>query len=153
MERQKNGYELHHIDETLKVNDKERYYKWNIEDLIMLTSSEHHRLHATGKAYTKGYHHSEETKKKISDAMKGENNPFYGKHHTEETKEKLKGENNPMYGKQHTDESRKKMSEARKGTRFTEEHKRKIAEALKSHVGWHYWTNGVEIKCSVECPR
>lgn len=38
-----------------------------------------------------GKHHSEETRKKLSEANKGENNPFYGKHHTEETKKKISG--------------------------------------------------------------
>ena len=37
----------------------------------------------------KGKLHTEEWKKKHSDAMKGENNPFYGKHHSDETKKKL----------------------------------------------------------------
>ena len=32
--------------------------------------------------------HTEEEKRKISESMKGEKNPFYGKHHTEETKKK-----------------------------------------------------------------
>ena len=52
---------------------------------------------------------NEETKKKISNSLKGkfagEKNPFYGKKHSEETKDKIrkntntKGKNNPMYGK------------------------------------------------------
>jgi group I intron endonuclease len=50
----------------------------------------------------------------------GEENPFYGKHHTEETKKKIsearKGkycrENNPNYGKRITEEQKKKISEA-----------------------------------------
>jgi hypothetical protein len=37
----------------------------------------------------KGTHHSEETKRKISDAHKGENHHNYGKHLSEETKRKL----------------------------------------------------------------
>lgn len=85
----------------------------------------------------------EETKRKISETMKekycGENNPMYGKHHSEETKIKLseinkdkhlseetrrkmsenhadfKGENHPMYGKHHSKKTRKKMSESHKG--------------------------------------
>ena len=43
--------------------------------------------------YWLGKHHSEETRKKLSDAHKGkqvgENNPFYGKHHSEESKKKM----------------------------------------------------------------
>ena len=75
----------------------------------------------------RGREWSEETRIKMSEALKGrfvgENNPFYGKHHTEECKKimsELKksmyvGENHPFYGKNHTEEAKKKMSEARKG--------------------------------------
>jgi len=39
----------------------------------------------------KGYHiHSKEYLEKLSELMKGKNHPFYGKHHTEETKEKIR---------------------------------------------------------------
>ena len=47
-----------------------------------------------GNTYTKGKKASEETKQKLSKMRKnkntGEENPFFGKHHTEETKEKLR---------------------------------------------------------------
>jgi group I intron endonuclease len=51
----------------------------------------------------KGRKPSEETKKKLSNLLKGKNNPFYGRHHTQETKEQISkkkigvcsGENNP----------------------------------------------------------
>ena len=36
-----------------------------------------------------GYTHSEETKKKMSDARKGKKSNMYGKHHTEETRRKI----------------------------------------------------------------
>ena len=38
----------------------------------------------------KGFCLSEETKKKISNALKGNKNPMYRKHHTEEAKEKIR---------------------------------------------------------------
>lgn len=45
--------------------------------------------------------------------VKGENNPWFGKHHSEETKAKLRamfsGKNNPFYGKTHSAETRKKI--------------------------------------------
>jgi hypothetical protein len=50
--------------------------------------------------------------------LSGENHPMYGKHHTEESIEKMKenhadfkGENNPFSGKKHTKESIEKMKE------------------------------------------
>lgn len=49
----------------------------------------------------------------------GEGNPFYGKHHSEVSKKKIsngrKGKPSPRKGKHHTDEAKKKMSEAHKG--------------------------------------
>ena len=79
-----------------------------------------------------GKHHSEETKRKISESIKGKNHPFFGTHRSEETKQKLReyhtglslseetkrkisesqhGEKNGMYGKTHSEEVRKKISE------------------------------------------
>lgn len=50
---------------------------------------------------------SEETKNKISQAVSGEKNGFYGKKHTDEVKEKQKiakkGNKNPFHGKKHTE--------------------------------------------------
>jgi hypothetical protein len=57
---------------------------------------------------------TEETKNKISQSLKGEKNPFYGKHHTEEAKRKLSESHK---GKYHTEETKRKMSESRKGKR------------------------------------
>lgn len=66
---------------------------------------------------------SEDQKEKISKLFSGKGNPFYGKHHTEETKKKISdnrkgktsGESHPMYGKHHLNESLIKMSENRQG--------------------------------------
>lgn len=53
-----------------------------------------------------------------SEAVKGDKNPFYGKTHTEETRQKLRenhadtsGENNGMFGRTHTPEVKQKLSE------------------------------------------
>lgn len=75
-----------------------------------------------------------ETKQKMSEAKKGSKNSFFGKHHSKETREKIRafakqrtpwnkgkkvpqqsGENNPFYGKSHTKETREKISKANKG--------------------------------------
>jgi hypothetical protein len=91
---------------------------------------------------------SEETKKKISDKLKGRQPTMLGRKHTEETKRKMsensKGEKNhnygkpsikPMLGKKHSDETKRKMSENNKGEKHpmygkthSEEAKRKISE-------------------------
>ena len=66
-----------------------------------------------------GYKHTDEHKKKLSEAHSGENNPLYGKTHSDETRKKMSeaksGENHPLYGKTHSDETRKKMSESSSG--------------------------------------
>ena len=69
----------------------------------------------------KNKHHCKETKRKMSEAKKGKDNPMYGK----------KGENHPMYGKHHTEETRKKLSKIHKGKILSEETKRKMSEARK----------------------
>jgi len=80
-----------------------------------------------------GKKRTKEVREKISKALSGENGSFYGKKHTKDAKEKIsranKGENNAMWGKPVSKKTRKKISKALKGRKFSEEHKRKIAEA------------------------
>lgn len=70
-----------------------------------------------------GLQHSEETKKKISEARKG-------KKLSEETKKRI---SEAKRGKHHpnSEETKKKISEAMKGHKVSEETKKKISEALK----------------------
>ena len=59
-----------------------------------------------------------------SDAVKGENNPFYNKHHSESTKKKISkimkekyvGKNHPFYGKHHSEKTKRKISKSLKGS-------------------------------------
>ena len=111
------------------------YYNVSPNELIFLTEYEHKSLHKN----MKGKHHSEETKKKMSEMQKRkivsetskEKNRLahLGKHHSEETKKKmsevrkgkkrpniskaLKGEKNGMFGKHHTEETKRKISETK----------------------------------------
>ena len=81
-----------------------------------------------------GIKHSEETKRKISEALKGENNPMHGKkgmyHLSEEAKLKL---SEAHKGKKLSEEHKLKISKARKGTKRSEETKRKMSEAMKGN--------------------
>jgi group I intron endonuclease len=70
----------------------------------------------------KGIKHSEELNKKMSELFSGENNPFYNRYHTEETKKLMSknhadftGENHPMFNKKHSEKSKQKMSISKKG--------------------------------------
>jgi group I intron endonuclease len=77
-----------------------------------------------------GKHHTEETKRKKSEAMKR----FYStKVWTDEERDKLRY----WKGKHHTEEQKRKMSESCKGINRgpkSEEHRRKIAETLKGNI-------------------
>lgn len=72
--------------------------------------------------------HSEETRKRISEANKGNKN-WLGKHHSLETIKKL---SEMQKGIPKSEETRRKMSEAGKGKVLSEEHKRKLSEAHKN---------------------
>ena len=74
-----------------------------------------------------GKHHTEETKRKISEAKKGENNPNYGKHLSEETKIKISKTNR---GKKLSDEHKIKISKSQKGKKLSEVTKKKLSEAM-----------------------
>lgn len=86
-----------------------------------------------------GRRHSEETRKKLRDAKRGNKNPMFGKETSEETKaklrEKLGGENNPFFRKQHPAATRKIMGEKSRsfhtGRKHSEATKEKISTALK----------------------
>jgi len=87
-------------------------------------------------------------KKIISDKLKGENHPNFGKHLKEETKIKLslknKGVNSPCYGKKLSEELKKRLSELaierhKNGINYDDTIKTKISNSLKE-----YYKNNTE---------
>ena len=99
-----------------------------------------------------------EIRKKMSKSKKGkykgENNPRYGKHHTDETKVKIskklegrknpehskrmKSENNPRYGKHHSEETKQKLSKTLKKSKKHKEamtNPQTIKKMSESHKG------------------
>ena len=94
---------IHHNDENPLNNEI-----WN---LIPMTPEEHNTLHHKGKTL------SEESKMKIRNSTLGEKNHFYGKHHSEETKQ-LISEKRKGKGQKHTDESKRQMSLKRNSTGY-----------------------------------
>ena len=127
--------------EQLKMHDM--YYNRPYYELIFLTPSEHRRLHTEGKNHPLfGKHIPYETRKKMSEAQKGEKNHFFGKHHSEETRRKISEVKKGKKRKPLTEETRRKISEAQKGKKrgpMSEEHRRKISEAVKRRFA--------EVKC------
>lgn len=169
------NWEVHHRLETHNSDGERRlvditadelkaldmYYNRPADELIFLTIYEHSRLHMKGK------HLSEETKKKIGAASKG-NKYALGYKHSEEAKNKIseamKGEKNSFYGRHHTEETKKKMSEARKGKHLgkdnpfygkthSEEFRKKIGEINKVRMkGMRFFNNGIINIRAKECP-
>ena len=77
---------------------------------------------------------SEETKKKLSEALKGRPSPMKGKHLSEEIRKKI---SEAHRGYHHSEETRKKLAELHKGKKLSEETKKKISEVKKGKPAWN----------------
>ena len=123
------------------------YYHRPASELIFLTVSEHSSLHDEGVNHPfYGKHHSDNARNKMSESRKG-------KPKTEEWRKRI-GESNK--GKKMSEEARRKVSEARKGKHLSEEHKKKLSEVNKGNTyakGMHWYNNGKENKYCYECPE
>lgn len=103
-----------------------------------------------GGSKLKGTSITEEHKQKISIASTGENNPMYGRTHTDETKKILSdigktkvGELNNFYGRNHTDETKKIFSQHAK-TRTGEKNPMYGRSAVtEQNLKWY--TNGSNV--------
>lgn len=92
-----------------------------------------------------GHKWTEESKQKSSNAKKGkylgENNPFYGKEHSDETKEKM---SKSHIGVKHSDESKKKISESQRSISGTKvSHKLNVNDVK---VIKEYLNKGIDYK-------
>lgn len=140
------GWHCHHrkgVDISVaELQALDMYYNRPSEELIFMKHSEHSSLHTP----------SDDVKNKMSEAKKGENNPMYGKHHTDEARGKMsevhKGKPTWSKGKHLSEEAKKKMREAHKN--MSEETKKKLSEAAK---GTHWFNNGKICIRAKECPE
>ena len=74
---------------------------------------------------------SDETRQKMSKSRMGELNPFYGKHHSAETWEKIR---TARKEKGVSKETRMKLSAVHKGIPKSQEHKDKLSKSLMGHT-------------------
>lgn len=75
---------------------------------------------------------SNEEHTKRSNAASGENNGMYGKHHTEEAKNRMsKNSRKSMLGKHHTEESKAKLSEAHKRDNLSDYTRQELSRTSK----------------------
>lgn len=122
-----------HMMSVMSKNEKrkyeitaEEYEEARIANAKMLSarmSGENNPMY--GKSAMYGKHHTEETKQKLSESKKGERNPMYG----------MSGEKAPSYGKKWSEEMRMKFLAANSGEKHfmygknhSEETKRKMRE-------------------------
>lgn len=111
--------------EQLKMHNM--YYHRPYYELIFLTPAEHRRIHNIGQ--------SEDTRNKRICSLNGHVVSDETKRKLSEATSKRVCEKNPWYGKHHSEESKKKMSESHKGKLKgipkSIEHRRKLSEAAK----------------------
>jgi hypothetical protein len=94
----------------MNVKDKTYYCKKCAAAISWMTA-----LYRSGNCVScshKGKIHSEEAKKRMSNARKGENHHYFGKHLSKEHREKLSKAN---VGKHPSEETRKKLSKSKRG--------------------------------------
>jgi group I intron endonuclease len=131
--------EQYFIDTCIREHGRESVY--NIQDTVAArhpVSEETRRKiseASKGNQYMLGKHHSDETKKKISEARTG-------KYLSDETREKIRqantGKNNPMLGKHMSEEHKEKLRQVNVGNQYrlgkktSEETKMKLSEAMKN---------------------
>ena len=142
------------VDSTMQdLIDWDIYYNRPADELILLTKSEHNRLHCEGKPSwnsgvklseeqkknMKGHKRSEKFKKNVSDKMKKYkwwNNGLVNKRSIEQPEGFVHGR---LYKQNLTDEMRKSISKRMKGNDWnkgkhrSEETKRKQSESMKEY--------------------
>ena len=88
-----------------------------------------------------GQRPSPEARRRLSEALKGENNPNFGKPHPADRRRKM---SEAHKGKTHSPETRKKLSEKNKGRKPTPQVRRKMSEAARGEKNPNY---GKRLSC------
>ena len=121
-------------EETRQKMSKSQLESWKQEERRIKQSESH-----------KGLKHTKESKKKQSDSIKDKwktdeyrnkmDNIMKSKEYRDKKSKSVTGENNPMYGKTHTDEARAKIGEAHKKENLSKETLLKLSESAKQRKG------------------
>lgn len=154
--REKYGTENFTTDILKECSTQEESNKWEMYYIKELNTKVPNGYNLTdGGEGSIGCVFSDERKKRLSEIMKGENNHFFGKHHTEETKrkiaekakgrkhteeakKKMKGRPSPNKGKHLSEETRQKLREFHLGMKASEETRKKISDANKGEKSYMY---------------
>lgn len=173
----KEHYIIHHLltkiypDEAgLKVAYSRIVYRYGYQKTLRMTARMYERAKAEHAKVMSDRTVTCETRRRMSESAKarcteewrqskseqmsqrtGEDNPFFGKKHSQETKDKigaankgrLKGNKNPMYGTTMSEEHKQKLRNVLMNREYPEEAKKKQSEAM-SKLKWV--TDGVNNK-------
>jgi hypothetical protein len=158
-----------------------KYGKENFKKEILYISQDNEENNIKEKEYIKFYNAVESdlfynlheggdggnNNEKISKSLSGSNHPMYGKHHSEETKEKLRqsslkywteekrklrseqysGEGNPMYGRKKSAESEQKRIQHTDFSAYrNEEYRKKMSIATSGARNGNYGNKGEKAK-------
>lgn len=180
-------YELwgHNLDGTFE------YGKY----VVFVTKKEHADIHRMSEETKKKLGHASKSRwqdKDYHESHSGENSAWYGRHHTEDSKKKVSesrksyfvnntisdetrhkmsdsgkgkhsGENNGMFGKQsslkgvpRSDEVKRKISESKRGFHHTEDSKKKMSESHKANCSgqnapWYGKSRSDDTKKKISC--
>lgn len=149
------GWESFEVEILVEnVDNLEELNKLEIEYIEKYDSYYNGYNSTLGGGNLTGYHHTQETKEKISKNRKGkltgEDNPMYGVIMSEESRRKMSeakkglynGKNHPFYGKHHTEETKQKIRDTkekngttRKGVPQTKEHLENKRKAIIEKQG------------------
>ena len=113
--------------EIEKLDDREQYWM----DYYEVTNMDKGYNICPIAGSTRGVKKSQEERKQMSERASqriGDLNPFYGKHHSDDAKEKIRQK---KIGQVVSDETKRKISQRHTGEKFSEERKMAISKALK----------------------
>jgi group I intron endonuclease len=146
-----------HIQQDMKKSNcliGNAFKKWGLEnfEFTVIEECENHKMSEREQYYIKyyntyvGYDNANGYNMTIGgEALYSENNPFYGKTHSEETRKIMSkkakrktGELNPFYGKRHSEETKEKWRKIKTGKKATLETRKKMSEAQKGDKNHFY---------------